>query len=95
MEKESGLSTGPEILVAKACEHVWSGIAHDIMEVSVTAKEMVELATDASRLEMNGYTQEQEFFTMMVKNMGYDNAKARVADRCAFDGYEAGGSMAL
>lgn len=92
-QKESGLSTGQEILVAKACEHIWSGIAHDIPLNSVTAKEMIEETT--GRLEMHDYKQEREFFELVLKNLGIVEAIARIADRCAFDRYEAGGSQTL
>lgn len=79
--------------IASACESVWQDIAFDIPEDSVSATDMVELATDASRLEMSGFKEEHKAFQKLVKEEGYNAARQAIVSVLPYSAYEAGGSQ--
>lgn len=73
----------------------WQQIAFDIPEESVTTEDMIELATDANRLEMFGYNDEQRMWSQLVSEKGYAGAIAYLAPLFPYREWEAGGSAAL
>lgn len=81
--------------LVNAISAAWQQIAFDIPEESVTTEDMIELATDASRLEMFGYEDEQRMWSQLVSEKGYAGAIAYLAPFFPYKEWEAGGSSAL
>lgn len=87
-------SSGDELKsLASAVQHVWSQIAFDIPEEEVSSMQMIELATDAGRLEMNGYDDEQLTLRKLVSDLGVQGAYKAIAKLLPYDYWEAGGGQ--
>jgi hypothetical protein len=94
-EMDESVTAGSNIIalktLASAIRRVWDQIAYDIPADSVSSIDMIELATDAGRLEMNGYDEEQEIFRNLVNELGVLGAYKKIASVLPYDSWEAGG----